>query len=143
MSTGSELETTSNRWPLIRDAVTFQVKLALDGLRDLILFPVSLVAALISVLAGGDKHSVFYDVVRLGLRTERWINLFGLVRCEPDDKDPGIDAFMDRLEVMVLEQYQRGGITASTKQSIDALLDRLEGGDKRRSASSDPDKRAE
>ena len=116
----------SQRWRLLRDATAFQLKLALDGFRDLLLIPISLVAALLSLLTGGGPHSVFYEVVRLGSRTERWINLFGIVRQESAGRDEGIDALVQRFEYLVVEQYSRGGITATAKDRIDQVLDRLE-----------------
>ncbi len=72
---------TANRNPrieLIRDAAVLQMKLLVDGLRDAVLIPVSLVAALIGVLRGGeDCGREFRGVIKLGRRSERWINLFG------------------------------------------------------------------
>ena len=116
----------SQRWRLLRDATAFQLKLAVDGLRDLLLIPISLVAALLSLVTGGGSQSVFYEVVRLGSRTERWINLFGIVRQESTARDEGIDALVQRFENLVVEQYSRGGVTATAKDRIDQVLDRLE-----------------
>jgi len=45
----------SKRSTLIRNTVVFQLKLMADGLRDLVLLPVSLIAALIGLLRGGDE----------------------------------------------------------------------------------------
>ena len=124
----AERDSNTQRWLLVRDATAFQLKLAIDGVRDLLLIPVSLVAALISLVTGGGRTSTFYEVVRLGQRTERWINLFGIVRDDHDHSDEGMDAFVQRLELLVLEQYRRGGITATAKDRIDQVLDRVAGG---------------
>ena len=68
----------SERARLFREALVFQVKLMADGLRDLVLVPVSLFAALVGLLRGGDQADrEFRQVLDLGRRTERWINLFG------------------------------------------------------------------
>ena len=40
-------DTELDRWTLIRDVAVLQVKLIVDGLRDFILVPISLVAGLI------------------------------------------------------------------------------------------------
>ena len=65
------------RGRFLRDALVFQGKLALDGLRDLILLPVALAATGIDLIkrkeAPGGR---FYDVVHFGKQTEQWINLF-------------------------------------------------------------------
>lgn len=69
---------STDRWTLIRDIAVLQFKLVVDGLRDLILVPISLVVGLISVVksdTGTDNE--FYELLRLGKKSERWINLFG------------------------------------------------------------------
>lgn len=66
------------RLQLVWDVLVFQLKLAADGLRDLLLSPLSLIAAVAGLVAGGDdpqRH--FRRVLRLGRRSEAWINLFG------------------------------------------------------------------
>ena len=66
-----------SRWELIRDALVFQAKLFLDGLRDLLLVPVSLVALVVDLVTGGEHAGRnFYGVVLLGRRSESWIDLF-------------------------------------------------------------------
>ncbi len=67
-----------SRLHLIWEVVIFQFKLSLDGLRDLVLMPISLVSALLGLLAGGSEPAKYYNkVLRFGRRTEIWINLFG------------------------------------------------------------------
>jgi len=67
-----------DRWTLIRDIFVLQLKLVVDGLRDFILVPVSLIIGIASLLKGGDSPgSQFYELLRTGRRSERWINLFG------------------------------------------------------------------
>ena len=46
---------TSKRGELVRTSFVFQLKLMADGMRDLVLVPVSLVATLIGLLKGGDE----------------------------------------------------------------------------------------
>lgn len=71
-----ELHTT--RLQLVWDVVLFQFKLAADGLRDLLLSPVSIAAGLFGLIAGGDDpHRYFHRLLRFGRRSEGWINLFG------------------------------------------------------------------
>ena len=97
------------RVELIRDAATFQIKLLADGLRDALLIPLSLIAALVGLLRGGeDCNREFERVIKLGRRSERWINLFG--HHQPLGR-PGSDASMDsilhQVESTVVEQYRR------------------------------------
>ena len=67
----------ASRWELVRDALIFQGKLFVDGLREAAMIPLSLVAVVMDVLGiGGRAGRNFYDVVLLGRQTEQWINLF-------------------------------------------------------------------
>ena len=122
------------RWDVIRDLVVFQVKLAIDALRDVLLSPVALVAGLLDLIAGGERpRGHLYSVLLLGRRTERWINLFGEAdRVEPrplragEEPTPGsLDTIVGQLEEMVVEEYKRGGVTASAKAAIDRSLDAI------------------
>ena len=58
------------------DFVVFQAKLALDGVKDLLLINLSVVAIVIDMIAGGGRRPRrFYAVVRLGQRFDRWLRL--------------------------------------------------------------------
>jgi hypothetical protein len=123
----------TDRWTLIRDIAVFQVKLLVDGLRDLILVPVSLVTGLISLLKGGSAPGPeFYDLLRVGRRSEHWINLFGAAErvhgpAEDDDyfAAEDIDRLVARVETFVVDEYQKGGITSQAKERVDQALNRL------------------
>lgn len=117
----------------MRDVAVFQVKLLFDGLRDLLLVPISLGAGLISLLSAGRKPgSEFYDLLRFGRRSERWINLFGAAKhyhgpASDDDRFPAedIDELVARVESFVVDEYRKGGITAQAKDRVDKALDSL------------------
>lgn len=65
------------RWVILRDLLIFQVKLVLDGAKDLVLAPLSLLAAALDmVLDDGQPGYRFYAVMRLGERYDRWLSLF-------------------------------------------------------------------
>ncbi len=121
-----------SRWAFIRDVAVFQGKLVIDGLRDLVLVPLSLAAAIIGMLAEPkDPGKKFYRVVAFGRRSDRWINLFGAARSShpeeftDEDADHGIDDLVARLELRIVEQNARGGITAQARRAVDGALDRL------------------
>jgi hypothetical protein len=122
-----------DRWTLIRDIAVFQVKLIVDGLRDLILLPISLAVGLLSLLRGGSAPgSEFYDLLRVGRRSEHWINLFGAAEhlhgpAALDDQFAAddIDEIVSRVESFVVDEYNKGGVTAQAKQRLDQALDHL------------------
>lgn len=123
-----------DRWTLLRDVAVFQGKLLLDGLRDLVLSPLSIAAAIIGLVSGGERPGrQFYDLLYMGRRTERWINLFGAtghVAPPPFDKEDSesIDSLVDRLEDVTRRQYEKGGLTKNAKASVDRALDALNRG---------------
>jgi len=122
-------EIVPSRWTLIRDVAVFQLKLVLDGLRDALLLPISLFVAFLDLLGLGPRAGrQFYELLEWGRRTEYWINLFGAtehVRASTSAPRPGVDALVDRLERVAVQEYERGGITASTKDAVDRALDQL------------------
>ncbi len=67
---------------LLRDLLIFQLKLWMDGLKDLVLAPVSIGAGLIDILRGpkADGDYRLYAVLRVGERYDLWLNLFGAAR---------------------------------------------------------------
>ena len=120
--------TTSKRGALVREAVVFQFKLMADGFRDLVLLPVSLIAAAIGLLRGGDEpEREFNRVLDVGRETERWINLFGQHQQAQDaNAITSIDALFERLEMTLKEQYRSAGTSASAQAEIDEALQALQ-----------------
>jgi hypothetical protein len=120
-----------DRWTLIRDVAVFQVKLLFDGFRDLLLLPISLIAGFASLIKGGrNPSSDFYDLLRVGRRSEHWINLFGAasrLHGPPSDEDrfpvEDVDEMVSRVESYVVDEYRRGGVTAQAKERLDKALD--------------------
>jgi hypothetical protein len=122
-----------DRWTLIRDILVLQVKLLVDGFRDLVLVPISLIIGFVSLLkAGNATGSEFYELLRVGRRSERWINLFGAaerVYGPPvvDDRFPAesIDEMVSRVESFVVDEYRQGGVTRQAKDQLDRAIDSL------------------
>lgn len=123
-----------DRWTLARDIAVLQVKLIVDGLRDFLLVPVSLVAGIVSLIKHDNEPSnEFYDLLRLGRRSERWINLFGAAEkihgpsahddnILPDD----LDTMVNKVESYVVEEYKKGDVPKQAKDQIDRAIDTLQ-----------------
>jgi len=65
--------------------IRFQLKLAADALRDLLMSPVSIVCFLLDLVLQpeeGDSHH--HQMLMFGRKTDRWINLFEEYRQEGD-----------------------------------------------------------
>ncbi|MDH5620399.1 MAG: hypothetical protein OEZ11_17445 [Gammaproteobacteria bacterium] len=125
----------SERWTLIRDIAVFQAKLVVDGLRDLLLVPASLIVGIVSLASGidGRPGTQFYRLLGVGKESERWINLFGALRNAPPDlelpepfPDADIDDIVGRIEGFVIDEHKRGGMTAQAKERFDKALDALQ-----------------
>lgn len=103
-------EPRSPRAELIREAATLQIKLLADGFRDALLIPISLVAAVIGLLRGGNAADREYrQVIKLGRRSERWINLFGHQRpLGKSNRAGSMDKVLGHVESAVVEQYRKG-----------------------------------
>ena len=110
------------RLALARETAIFQIKLLADGIRDALLIPISLVAGALGILRGGEGcDREFREVIRLGRRSERWINLFG------HEKPLGMEhpaGSMDR----ILEQDKKG---KSASEVRDAVRKSMQEGEKR------------
>lgn len=124
--TGSE---HSKRNQLIRRVVTFQLKLMADGLRDLVLLPVSLVAALVGFIRGGDEPDrELNQVMEYGRQTEEWIDLFDQrIGAEHEESRnahslASIDAVFNKVEESLLQSYKGGDFSEDVQSEIDDAL---------------------
>ncbi len=61
----------------LRCLIRFQLKLAADALRDLIMSPVSVVMFFLDlILSPKESESHYEQLMQFGRKTDRWINLF-------------------------------------------------------------------
>ena len=120
-----------NRWKFVRDVLVFQLKLFLDNVRDLVLMPVSLIAALIDLVFRGDREGgLFYKVLRWGSHSEAVIDVYSAIEHhEPGDfkVNPGytVDGVIARLENVLKREVEKGGSAASVKAAMDRAIDQL------------------
>lgn len=125
--------TVTSRNATIRDFVIFQVKLALDGFKDLVAFNLSIGAILLDFLSGrGQRPRLFYSVVRASERFDRWLNLHGAVRRNEGDgvPDPSVtevddDSIVTEIERLIGSQtLSRDEVIRRLKAGTDALRGR-------------------
>ncbi|MEL6214126.1 MAG: hypothetical protein AAFQ99_00450 [Pseudomonadota bacterium] len=116
---------------LVRDLIVFQFKLFIDGLRDVILIPVSFVAGILSLLKPGkDAGSEFYEVVAFGKQTERSINLFEaserMQTSSDNDQIPELDGLVSDVESYMRDQYDKGQFDG-VRNRLQGLIDTIDG----------------
>ena len=114
------------RWQLLRDLIAFQFKLTLDALRDLLLSPVSIILVIAGLVTGQkNPGKYFYDLLHLGHKSDKWINLFGLPDEENENSQISSDQYLGKVEKIVVDQYHKGGIVKSIKDGTDTLMNKL------------------
>ena len=125
---------SAGRWTLLRDLGVLQVKLLVDGMRDVILVPASLIAGIVSLFSSenGRPGLQFYHLLAWGKESEVWINLFGAVKNSPEKikqphpfGDHDIDQIVGRLESLVLDEVKRDGVTAQARERFEKVLDAM------------------
>lgn len=101
----------ATRSVLVRDFLIFQLKLWLDGFKDLVMIQLSVVAVLVDLLFGGRRKRLFYKVIRLGERIDLWLNLHGALSRGEGTEDGlfGGSKAGSRTMLGQLEQAVRGG----------------------------------
>ncbi len=103
----------------LRRLLVFQLKLAVDALRDILLSPVSIICTIIDFIEkkhGPESH--FEKLMAFGRSTERKINLF-----EQHEKNIStIDSVVDRVEDVIVDEYQNKNISKKTMAAIQQAL---------------------
>lgn len=97
---------------LLRDFFIFQLKLLLDGLKDMAVVSLATAAAAVDVIRGRyHEPQLFYQVVRLSEKWDLWLNLNEAAERAEDTADgffgaslAGTDSLLGKLEMAV-----RGG----------------------------------
>lgn len=122
-----------DRWTLFRDVAVLQGKLVIENVKNLVLVPISIGAAAISLFnRDGDTGRQFYNVLHAARRMEDWLDKYGDADRIPappfaqGQEGESIDVLIDRVETLVKRQYERGGVTANAKDAIDRALDALQ-----------------
>jgi hypothetical protein len=124
---------------LLRDLAVLQVKLLVDGFRDLVLVPASLIAGIISLVKGTRDRPgpQFYQLIGVGKQSEVWINLFKAYEHSPPEVKQeysfgvaNMDEIVDKFESFVVDEYQRGGVTRQAKERIDKALNAIQRGER-------------
>lgn len=94
----------THRKRLARDVLLLQVKLLLDALRDIALSPLTLGAAAIDfVLAGRQPPRFLLAVLRLGQRSDDWIDLWAAMRGAGSTDRHNVDSLLASVESVVTD----------------------------------------
>ena len=102
---------------LVRDLIIFQIKTVLDGLKDAVVIPASIVAVVLDLVAGGSKRGrLFYSLLAACESFDRWLNLNGAAHAAMHGREglfggsePGDGTMVGDLEGMVVRERAARG----------------------------------
>lgn len=101
-----------------RRLIIFQLKLAVDALRDILLSPVSIICSLLDLVQNKQgENSYFEKLMSFGRATESRINLF-----EQHQADSTIDSVLGQVESLFRKEYQDKELSKKTLSAIEKLL---------------------
>ena len=108
---------------LLRDFFIFQMKLLLDGLKDMALVSLATIATVVDLVRGRrEDPSLFYQVVRMSEKWDLWLNLNEAAENAEATPDgffgaslAGADSLLGKLEMAV-----RGGDVPRGSQATEA-----------------------
>ena len=73
----TQQENENSRTELVRDTIVLQLKLIVDGIRDLALMPICLFATLFGLIVHRERPGRYtYRILSYGRLSEKWIGLF-------------------------------------------------------------------
>ncbi|MCA9659450.1 MAG: hypothetical protein KC486_13975 [Myxococcales bacterium] len=117
--------TQPSRWGLVREFALFQGKLVVDGLKDLLLSPLSIVVLIIGLVSPRYAPAMWSWLYGVGRHLDGWIDLFPERLPVADATPDGLktmDAVVGQVEELV-RGLRRGGTTdPAVQERIDAVL---------------------
>ncbi len=88
--------------PLIRAVAMLQLKLLIGAGRDLLLSPITMVAAFIDLVRIKHHEPQFFrSTLKIGERTEEWIDLWSHARDGDEEPRENVDKLLARVEQVV------------------------------------------
>ncbi len=131
----SEKEANSQvnpRAEVFRDTLVLQLKLIVDGLRDLVLMPVCLVASLWGLVRHSKNPGRYlYRVLSYGKLSEKWIGLFDEAKKDPfppltyDERK--FDDLLDKTQQAFESKYIDPEKKANLVRKLDLALNEING----------------
>jgi len=121
-------ESKHSRTEVVRDTLVLQVKLIVDGLRDLFLMPIVLFASIAGLIFHKNNPGRYtYRVLSYGKMTEKWIGLFE--EAQKDTMDPieldnkSLDELLQKTQVAFESKYINENKKQKLVQRLNTVLD--------------------
>ncbi|WP_367715249.1 hypothetical protein AB2N04_15065 [Nitratireductor sp. GISD-1A_MAKvit] len=114
------------RGRVLRRVALFQVKLMADGLRDVVLSPLSIAAAALGLLSRRPDTEIYLDrLMRFGRETDQWINLFDHRSDAEKTPSHSLDSIAQQIEEALRRDFQTGGLSAKSAKALAEAAARL------------------
>ncbi|MEQ9244512.1 MAG: hypothetical protein RLO21_00840 [Nitratireductor sp.] len=114
------------RGRLVRRVILFQVKLMADGMRDVVMSPLSIAAGLFGLISRNGSAEVYLDrLMRFGRETDHWINLFDHRSAPHDTPSPSLDNIAEQIEEALRRDFENGGLSARSAKALAEAAARL------------------
>lgn len=128
---GAELKVARNhsRLRLVRRVALLQVKLLADGLRDVVMMPLSLAATALGLISDRRDPELYLDrLMHFGRESDHWINLFDHHDADDPRRRAPLDRVAEEIEATILRDYENGGLSAKGAAQLMQLVAKLRRG---------------
>jgi hypothetical protein len=120
-NSSQDSEQQATLYSRLRRLVLFQIKLAADALRDLLLSPVAFICTFIDIICNTqDKNSAFERLMRFGRRSDFFINLFEQRHRLKESSN--IEQVASNIESIIKNEMQNQTLSTKAKQKIKQQL---------------------
>jgi len=113
------------RGQVLRECALFQLKLLVDGLKDLLLSPLSLIVLVVGLVSPRRARPLWASLYRVGAGLDAWIDLFPVVETEgaPPSSKPTMHSALHRAEELA-SALRRGGVSdPKVQEQLNAALE--------------------
>jgi hypothetical protein len=117
------------RWKFIRDVGVFELKLFINNVHNFFQVPLTLAVALFDLIFKGRYHGErFYKLVEHGRTIDDAIDIYSVIahREKPLNTDYTVDALVNRLESVIVREYEKGGTAQNVRIALDRALDHVQ-----------------
>lgn len=114
-----------SRLQLLLNLGVFQLKLLMDGIRDILLVPIALGCGLFGIVFGGNHPDRWFNqLLHYGRRSDRFINLFNQHDDNNTQSQPTSDEMLAPYREKLVSQAQNSPLAAKANQLVDQITDK-------------------
>ncbi len=114
-----------SRRRVLYKVLLFQLKLLADGVRDIILSPLSIIAMIMGLVMGNKKPDKYFNrLLKFGRRSDMWINLFDTYKGKYTS-DAWIAPLEDRVKQKYAENVDEQHWMSRGSKRVNAALDHV------------------